>query len=44
MKLFEQDPNMSSKDKLLDAFKALEDFMKYFLKDFEEKPQGTSLN
>lgn len=45
MKLFEQDKRMNvqssdSKDKLLEAFKVLEDFMKQFIKSLDDTPSS----
>ncbi|KAL7309794.1 Neuroblast differentiation-associated protein [Mucor circinelloides] len=45
MKLFEQDKRMNvqssdSKDKLLEAFKVLEDFMKQFIKSLDDTPSN----
>lgn len=48
LKLVEKDrktKNQSNnKDKLLDAFKELENFMKHFLKSLDEQPKGKKTN
>jgi hypothetical protein len=48
LKLVERDRKMTNqtnnKDKLLDAFKELENFIKHFLTSLDEQPKGNKIN